>query len=55
MMRRSRYSSSASETFEGLVFLLSIVAVVFSLLDYFGQDETPTPVQSKTEAGEPGR
>jgi hypothetical protein len=55
MMRRPRYSSSASETFEGLVFLLSIVTVVFSLVDYFSQDETPIPVQSMIEAGEPGR
>lgn len=42
MMWRPRYSSSATETFEGLVFLLSIVTVLFSLVDCFSQDETPS-------------
>lgn len=31
-MRRHRYSSSASEVFGGLVFLASILTVVFSLV-----------------------
>jgi hypothetical protein len=51
-MRRRRYSSSASETFGGLVFLLSILTLVFSLVQSCSQDELPRERQVLSETGE---
>lgn len=45
-MRRRRYSSSASETFGGLVFLLSILTLVFSLVQACSEQFSSEPQAS---------